>query len=242
MGCDSHVHIEVKGGNHRWGLRDDENRYWKMMEKEDLSFEDRDARTPYAVKFLGSRNYRLFAALADVRNHGDGITPLFPLRGVPDDLSAPVKKYNSDWGGDLHSHTYFTLQELMAADLDANCCQLEVSLFPLQYAHWKDTGKLSDDVMEAWEVKNLTQDPFHREVGEDEMLLLLASGDPKSLTKKCDKLYARSKQRKVVGGPYVKLYVPVSYRQILPGFDKLIESLKEYGPPDRVRVVMSFDN
>lgn len=213
-----------------------------MARKEDLSYKEEEERTPYAINFLGSRNYRLFAALGDVRNHGDGILPLFPRRGVPDDLSARIKKYNDDWGGDLHSHTYFTLQELMDADLDAKCTRMEISLFPLQYAHWKDTGELPDDFMEAWEVENLTKDPYHRAVTEEEMLLLLASGNPKDLMKKCDKFLPRRKGKKVLAGPYVRLYAPVSYRQVLPGFDKLIESLKTYGPPDRVRVVMSFDN
>lgn len=235
--------MEVKGGNHRWGLKDDKERYWRRFDRENLTWDDLDKIRPYPISYLGSRNYRLFAALADVRNHGDGIDPMpFARRGLPKDVSKATMKHMHDNDGDYHSHTHFTLEELMAVDLDKNCTQMQVALFPLQYMHWKETGEVLDDVEEEWSAKNRTKDPIHREVTEDEMILLLASGDPKKLTKKCDELFARSKQKKVIGGPYVSTYVPVSYRRLLPGLEKLISALAEYGPPDKVRVVIAFDN
>lgn len=202
-----------------------------------------DRIKPPAINLLGARNYRMFAAMADVRNYGDGVTPFpFARRGLPEDVSSATMQYMLRNDGDYHSHTYFTLEELMSVDLDENCTKIQVALFPLQYMHWKETGEVLDDVEEEWSAKNRTKDPIHREVTEDEMLLLLASGDPKKLTKKCDELFARSKQKKVVGGPYVSTYVPVSYRRLLPDLPKLIDALGEYGPPDRVRVIIAYDN
>jgi hypothetical protein len=61
------------------------------------------------------RNYHLFSVLADVR--GSGIAISRP-RGVPEDASPEYKKIarfgekHSDW----HSHSYFTLQELLNFD------------------------------------------------------------------------------------------------------------------------------
>ena len=242
MGTDAHPLIEVRGRNHRWGLKDDKDRYWRMFKREKLSYEEVDARKPFAINYLGSRNYRMFGGLADVRNYRDGVTPLFPRRGTPVDASAPVRRYMNKEKGDLHSHTYFTLQELLDADLDAACSKMEFGLMPTQYANWRDTGVLDKDAEEAWLVEQATEDPIHRAVSEEEMLLLLASGDPKTLTKKCDKYLPLRKGAKTLGGPFVKLYIPISYRRLLPELDQLIESLKEYGPPDRVRVIIAFDN
>lgn len=74
------------------------------------------------------RNYALFSILADVRNtrhtanafdptmqyeERDSILPLAQPRGVPENASKAWKKYVKDWGSDLHSTSYFTLQELI---------------------------------------------------------------------------------------------------------------------------------
>lgn len=239
MGADSHPYIEVKGRNGRWGLRDDKERYWRMFEKEALSYEELDKRRSAAINILGTRNYRMFAAVADVRNRGE-IEPLFDRRGLPDDASAAARSIIED-DGDLHSLTYFTLQELIDAPWDKECCKFHYGLFATQYQEWKETGKIPDDAKESWELEHQTKDPVHREVSEEEMLLLMLSTPPKDLVRRCDPAWSGDR-KKVLGGPYVNLWLPVSYRRAVPKLYELIEHLSEYGPPDKVRVLIAYDN
>ena len=77
-----------------------------------------------------SRNYRAFAFLADVRNgfeangSGRGIQPIAAPRGVPVDASPEwLHKVDTEWGGGMHSLSYFTLTELMEADWDQEFVQ-----------------------------------------------------------------------------------------------------------------------
>ena len=61
------------------------------------------------------RNYTLFAILADVRNGGN-IIPISQPKGLPKNVSKALKKVSDDWGVDGHSHSYFTLEELLEYD------------------------------------------------------------------------------------------------------------------------------
>lgn len=61
------------------------------------------------------RNYSLFSRLADVRSYGDG-TAISEPRGVPDDASDAYLYIVEQWKGDGHSHSYFTLTELLEHD------------------------------------------------------------------------------------------------------------------------------
>jgi hypothetical protein len=80
---------------------------------------------PYITTPYRGRNYRLFSFLADVRNGrgfagvdtGDRITPIAEPKGIPEDASREWKEYAED-DLDLHSASYFTLTELLAADWD----------------------------------------------------------------------------------------------------------------------------
>lgn len=62
-----------------------------------------------------SRNYYLFSILADVRNSGD-VEPICEPRGIPEDASSGYKYMTDRWDGDAHSHSYFTLEELLSVD------------------------------------------------------------------------------------------------------------------------------
>ena len=62
-----------------------------------------------------SRNYYLFSILADVRNSGD-VQPICEPRGVPKDASSGYLHMVDRWEGDGHSHSYFTLEELLDVD------------------------------------------------------------------------------------------------------------------------------
>jgi hypothetical protein len=71
---------------------------------------------------LDDRNYDLFALLADVRNGrgfagaptGNRIQPLDAPRGVPADASFGWLAEVDSWSVDMHSHSWFTLEELIA--------------------------------------------------------------------------------------------------------------------------------
>ena len=72
---------------------------------------------PFFLRFYcgQERNYELFAILAGVRRlTNDGFQPIAPCKGLPDDLSPPVREAAESpdglWG---HNYTWLTLQELL---------------------------------------------------------------------------------------------------------------------------------
>lgn len=83
MGCDIHLHTEVKI-----------NGEWHHYSAPSVD-----------------RQYMLFAKMAGVRNSYD-IEPLALPRGIPDNATF-ITKFDSDrWGGDGHSHSYLTAPEI----------------------------------------------------------------------------------------------------------------------------------
>lgn len=84
MGCDIHVHIEVKN-NDKW--------------------------EHYSLPHI-ERHYELFAKMADVRNF-NGIKPISEPKGLPDDLSIVTQIDVDRWGEDAHSHSWFGPEELV---------------------------------------------------------------------------------------------------------------------------------
>lgn len=83
MGCDIHLHIEVKisGVWHHWA-------------------------SPYV-----KRDYQLFAKMAGVRNCG--ITdPISKPKGMPDNPTFTTEFECKRWGADGHSHSWFGFTEI----------------------------------------------------------------------------------------------------------------------------------
>ena len=131
MGCDIHTMVEIKRQRYK-DRNTDEGWRWVKLDAEELHipnpYHDPDSESEYWRKQpkytdepFGERNYDLFALLADVRN-GFGfagvprhqpIVPLSEPRGVPDDASHAWLETVEQWDSDMHSHTYFTLQELL---------------------------------------------------------------------------------------------------------------------------------
>jgi len=68
---------------------------------------------PYSDQPYGGRCYRLFGALAGVRD--TSIEMIVPDRydQLPDDVSDELKTMSDGYGMDAHSHNYLTLRELM---------------------------------------------------------------------------------------------------------------------------------
>lgn len=118
MGCDIHLYVEKKQDG-QWVSADKwtPNKYAGEEGEPDMSVE-------YEDYFYNGRNYNLFAILADVRNGrgfagcktGAGFNPIAEPRGVPEDACAEYKAVTGRWDGDGHSHSYFTVSELLAYD------------------------------------------------------------------------------------------------------------------------------
>jgi len=105
MGCDIHLFVETKDPAGGWVSRD----IW-LPRDEDGIIDAEDLYEP-------NRNYDLFAILANVRNRSiDPLTPINGPRGFPDDASPEVREAYEWWDPDGHSHSWFTLRELLDFD------------------------------------------------------------------------------------------------------------------------------
>lgn len=84
MGCDIHLHSEVKI----------------------------DEQWHHHTGGYSRRCYPLFSKLADVRNPGGDIEPISFPRGLPDDMSLVTRKEYECWKGDAHSMSFLELEEV----------------------------------------------------------------------------------------------------------------------------------
>ena len=105
MGCDIHLFAEVK----IYGIWESVDE-WNTEDEEYLHVE-------YENKFYISNYYSTFALLANVSNYHE-IEPISQPRGLPADISKEVRKASEQWGENAHSHSYFTLKELLKYDWD----------------------------------------------------------------------------------------------------------------------------
>lgn len=113
MGCDIHLYAE-KRVNGVWVTADE----WREVPKWE------EAHMERINSFYGDRNYDLFAILADVRNGhgfagvktGEGFVPISDPRGIPEDCSPEYRREVESWGGDGHSHSWVTLEDIFRYD------------------------------------------------------------------------------------------------------------------------------
>lgn len=84
MGCDIHLHIEIKVSG-KW-------LHWNAPTMR--------------------RDYELFTKMAGVRARDDEIDPISQPRGLPADASDTTKWMAKQQGSDGHSHSYLTSTEL----------------------------------------------------------------------------------------------------------------------------------
>lgn len=133
MGCDIHGLCEVKV-NGKWRVNTDNvfrNPYFLSDEALVERQKDRPdyERSDFQKEEFHShpddgRNYDWFAILADVRNGrgfagiptGDGFAVIAEPRGVPEDCSKEWKGEVKQWGGDIHSTSYLTVEDFDAFD------------------------------------------------------------------------------------------------------------------------------
>lgn len=126
MGCDIHFFTERYSKDNNYdGPRDiseerdiklgtllnDEEVEPRWVSADKWNYEDGDWELSYNDNFYKGRNYSLFEILAGVR--GDDDNAIEPPRGIPDDASLGYKTVADQWDGDAHSHSYFTLDELL---------------------------------------------------------------------------------------------------------------------------------
>ena len=94
MGCDIHVTLQHRNKDNQWEDAD----FYKSL----------PTRQFERVPIYDWRNYPLFGLLAGVRS---SIEPIDYPRGIPDDAPDWYEKVYST--RDYHSHTYYTLNELI---------------------------------------------------------------------------------------------------------------------------------
>ena len=133
MGADIHFFTERKTKENNYeGPRDfveerdrligevieDKEPVEKWVTADKWSFDNSDPEYPYwnNMGLYSSRNYFVFTVLANVR--GDYVEPIDYPRGIPNDASSSYKYMCEQWEGDAHSHSYFTLEELLNTDWD----------------------------------------------------------------------------------------------------------------------------
>jgi len=110
MGCDIHLHIEVKK-NGQWVEHE-----WESKYNTGQFYQDGTPMVDHFALFEDplwiSRNYMLFAILADVRNRNE-VEPISCPRGLPREMSDTVRKRAEYWDLDAHSHSFIYLPGLL---------------------------------------------------------------------------------------------------------------------------------
>lgn len=178
MGCDIHALAEVRK-NGKWQAVTDEvfpEVYYNPDSKSEY-FHREFTADPYS-----GRNYFLFAMLADARNHHD-LVPFSELKGVPDDASPEWLKEVDDWGGDMHSMSWYTLRELQEAPWDKTFTWVTLTT-PEAAKKYQETGEWPDWTFRASTepTKQISREmTYHEAAGffYDKTLAALANlGDP----------------------------------------------------------------
>lgn len=142
MGCDIHFYTERYTSDSEYGgprdLEDDRNSSIEVLLEERSKDDERSKRwvsadkwklddyedeepwwdIPREHRYYTGRNYYLFSVLAGVRDYNDNIKKLAEPKGIPEDASFGYKTVVKQWNGDGHSHSYFTLEELLNINWD----------------------------------------------------------------------------------------------------------------------------
>lgn len=229
MGCDIHTIAEVKNENTgKWESCGKIFPYeYYDPEKESKVDDDGYEWNPKTVVSpYSGRNYDLFAILADVRNGrgfagiktGEGFNPIDDPRGIPSDASSETKEFLNSYEGDGHSHSYFTVAELLAYDWDQTTIKCGVIPYS-EYLKVKETG------------------------GSPESWSGGVSG-PKIVTYPMNEIPSDIESR-IAGGesPYILYEWKIAYRDHCRFFiEDTIPELMKLGRPENVRMLFFFDN
>lgn len=189
--------------------------------------------------FYGGRNYTLFSILAGVRNY-DELEPISPPRGIPEDASVDYLEEVNRLEGDGHSHSWFTLKEILDFPWDKATILGEVVVTDREYVRWKNTGH-----------KGCPQSfcrgaygPNTVVVNEEEMEALLEKGVVSSEVVLDEHGFAAFVPREAADGNvyYAKVKYTAYYKDFVGDFLSRMEDLKSRGDPEDIRLVFFFDN
>jgi len=217
MGCDIHLHYEIKKGNK-----------WKYIDwKKDLQSEDKDYYTElFNHPLYVGRNYDLFSILANVRNGygfagcktSGGFAPIDFPRGLPDDISDMVKEEAEHWEGDAHSHSWLYLQELTSYNWDIRTVTLIGVVNKREYIEFKKNGR-----PQSW--CGGVSGTLVKAVSNAEMEALLNT------------------EEETKTAYYTQVRWGCSYREAVgESWFKTLDELSKLGDPDNIRLVFWFDN
>jgi len=250
MGCDIHFYVEKKIGD-QWVTAD----VW-----EDDKYDEGCKTVDYKKHFYSGRSYNLFSILADVRNGhgfagvktGEGFNPISEPRGVPDDCCIEYRTMMADYGFDGHSHSYFTLAELLAYDWTQETTQ-QGYVGVMDWARWRDYGKPNSwsGGVGGGDVRHLSNEAFEAAW----QIIRLENEFPEQRYASAhlnrhqeDKPYM-ARMREILGGspytlvswtePYYEAIDKDFFGETIP---KLLKVASDVGGFDNVRATFFFDN
>lgn len=153
MGCDIHLFVEVRK-NDQWEAAGKPviNQYFyedKPSEYLPKFLTNKQPEPSFAApmagehpyireRFYSDRNYALFGILANVR--WLDIQPIAEARGIPKNASLEYKTVAEEEGEDGHTHSYLTVQEILAYDWTQT---IKTTLFMSlkTYFDWSNYGR-----------------------------------------------------------------------------------------------------
>lgn len=229
MGCDIHLYVEH---------RESKSYDWHASQ---IFTKNPDGWVEVSPEYYDNRNYKLFAVLANVRNGygfagcdtGDELNVIAPPRGLPEDVSANIRKESEEMGEDGHTHSWLTVAELMAFDWTQTATCRGV-LSGQQFADWDRWGRkrgempqgFSGDVMGALVrfIPNESMEsivrPLHKKRASES-----------EIAKATENLYTRCEWRvpyyAAIDGSFLSRTLPMLWR---------------LAAPENVRIVFWFDN
>lgn len=224
MGTDISMYAEVRR-NRQWAKVGD--KFKNCWYNKDRSMDDWNK--PYTDHPYDSRNYDLFAILADVRNGrglagyktSNGFNPISEPKGFPDDITEEVKNELDGYG---HSYSYFTLKELKEYDWNQTVIHVGV-ITEEQYVKMKETKENPT----CW---------GGMVSGKD---IVVVSSDT------MDKILSKTIDRNINIKYYVQTeFEPVAYKDCCLGFyedtmSELENLIPENGTDKDVRIIFAFD-
>jgi hypothetical protein len=232
MGCDIHLFVERKIGS-KWKTADT----WEPDKYE----EDKSRlRVPYGKHFYDGRNYGLFSILADVRNR-DELNPIEQPRGLPADCCAAIKHESDSWGCDGHSHSSFTVAELMAYDW-TQTAQVHGIIDGPEYWRWSRWDREHQESPRSYCQGISGPNIRIVDMAEGDRLIAEIKESFRNHESRWGNL-ANAKAEVVFKNVHVQSVWPLPYFRVAGEFlSETLPRLWRLGKPDEVRIVFWFDN
>ena len=166
----------------------------------------------------GRRNYNFFTVLANVRSsYSEVLTPISKCKGLPNDLSVRIADRAESEAEDAHSHSWYTLKELLDYDWWREI-QLSGYISQKQFIEFC-SGKIPDySLIEAERL-------ISNEQMKNVCLGIFNELDPHTYYQ--TEVQWMTIRRKMIGVDFL---------------DDFLAKLKSYGDPENVRIIFWFDN